>query len=259
MLDSVEPNVAVSCATGYELSMSDTSVEVSVEGPTRVIVYPPNYFDYPSLCLFFKNSKSFSVDQVGAAKHKVTANTPSNYVKQLQADLIKLKYLAAGKDDGAYSGSTARAVKRFQRYAKRVYRMPGPADVSAAEVFSGAATGECDQATAQEIQKWVTEGWVLPVGRIPLREISVPGVAAGRLREDAADEWEAIVALVQGAGGTLSGPYGDTQRNVSRAIAANSAGASSFSFHYCGRAVDINQGFAGGRNMRLLHRHDCAN
>ncbi|HTQ02488.1 MAG TPA: hypothetical protein VMI54_01485, partial [Polyangiaceae bacterium] len=63
------------------------------------------------------------------------------------------------------------------------------------------------------------------------------------------DEWEAIVELVNEAGGTLDGPYGDSLRGLNR---KSSPGASGFSFHYSGRAVDINQGLAGGKGVRYF-------
>jgi hypothetical protein len=123
--------------------------------------------------------------------------------------------------------------------------MPQP-DVGEAERWKGAATGICDPLTAAEIRKWIERGWKLPLDRFQLASISAPG-ASGRLRSDAATAWNAIVAIVRSKGGTLDGPYGDT----TRAPHTNTkAGASKYSFHYCGRAVDINQGLGGGAHQR---------
>ncbi len=44
---------------------------------------------------------------------------------------------------------------------------------------------------------------------------------------------------IDALGGTIDGPYGDTKRPLMKSI---SSGASKFSFHICGRAVDLNQG-----------------
>ena len=54
-----------------------------------------------------------------------------------------------------------------------------------------------------------------------------------------AQAWLDLAARIKELGGTIDGPYGDTKRPLMTAI---SAGASKFSFHVCGRAVDLNQG-----------------
>src|SRR5690606_21900206 len=90
--------------------------------------------------------------------------------------------------------------------------------------------------------------WVNPVGRFELRALTVAGATNKKLRSDAATEWEAIVKRVGDAGGILTGEsngYGDTTRPLSKAVSANKPGASSYSFHYSGRAVDIDQGWVG--------------
>jgi hypothetical protein len=138
--------------------------------------------------------------------------------------------------------TTARAVRRFQRHARRKYRVPAP-DAAGAELFTGAATGVPDEATFAEARKWIERGWKLPVGRFQLRGLS----AGGRLREDAALAWDQIVRLATTKGATLEGPYGDTARPVNP---TSKVGASRYSFHYAGRAVDINQALGGGRSQR---------
>ena len=167
-------------------------------------------------------------------------------VKQLQTDLIALGYLS-GHADGGYGHGTERAIKRFQRHAARRYRMPQP-DVASTETYPGDETGICDAATAAEIRSWIANGWKLPLDRFKLTGISAPN-AAGRLRSDAAEAWNEIVRLVTIQGGTLAGPYGDTARPVHT---NSKVGASKYSFHYCGRAVDINQGLGGGLHQRYF-------
>lgn len=122
-------------------------------------------------------------------------------------------------------------------------------------VFSGPANGVCDHATAQEIRKWISRGHKVPVGRFPLRALRVNGVAVGKLRQDAAEAWEEIVRRVELAGGTLAGPYGDTTRVLQK---TTKSGTSRYSFHYCGRAVDINQGLAGGKGQRYYIRKEVS-
>ena len=169
-----------------------------------------------------------------------------HHVVQLQTDLIALGYLS-GHADGSYGPGTARAVRRFQRHAARAYRVPQP-DVGDSERFDGMETGVCDRDTASELREWIAKGWRLPLDRFQLTPISAPS-AFGRLRSDAAAAWNGIVQLVSGMGGTLSGPYGDT----ARAVHPNSkVGASRYSFHYCGRAVDICEKLGGGRGQRYF-------
>src|SRR5688572_19815449 len=178
------------------------------------------------------------------AATKDTATTITAQVTQLQADLVVLGYLT-GKPDGGYGEGTTRAVLRFQRHAARPYRMPQP-DAGGAALFTGAATGVCDAATAQEVRKWITNKWVLPLNRFQMTAISVAG-GSGKLRSDAAMAWAAIMSVATAKGATLAGPYGDTTRTVAR---TSKVGTSAHSFHYCGRAVDISQALGGGRGQR---------
>lgn len=222
---------------------------VTGTGSARVAVAPAEYWKYAGLHLYFKSATDLSIDVFGAAKYKKAATALLNYVKDLQSHLIALGYLSSGNDDGYYGPSTARAVLRFQRHAKRVYRMIGASkaadDVAAGGVFAGTVDGECRSDTAAEIRKWLDKGWVNPVGRFALREVKAAGVpipmtggGSVRLRSDAADAWEAIVADVAALGGTLTGKYGDSLRPLRR---TSKVGTSSYSFHYTGRAVDVDQ------------------
>lgn len=222
--------------------MTDTgAVRLQGQGEARIVVYPEHYFDYDQLEL-----TNGSVDQTGAAKAKRQANSPKQYVVELQTDLAKLGYLKTENVTGVYGKETERAVTRFQRHARRTYRMPGPADVDASQVFKGEVTGICDVATADELGIRLTNEWVNPVGRFELRALTVTGATEKRLRSDAATEWEAIVQKAADAGGILTGEangYGDATRTLSKKVSEDKPGASSYSFHYSGRAVDIDQGW----------------
>lgn len=223
------------------------TAKVTAAGPATVVVYPPEYWKHDTLKLYFTSAKDCSVDDAGAKKYKKKANAPLEYVKNLQTDLITLGYLS-GKADGVYGGPTKRAVLRFQRHAARVYRMKRATkakdDVKDADKFSHAADGICDKDTAVQVRKWIDSDWMLPVGRFPLKKLAGGG---GRLREDAADSWDKLVTDVAGKGATLASPYGDTTRPLT---VSGTSGSSLYSFHYCGRAVDVNQGFAGGKGQR---------
>jgi len=251
------------------------SVTVIGSGSAEITVHPPNYYDEPALRLAYDSSSKFSIDEAGGKFKKTKSNTPLEYVKKLQTDLITLGYLPKPKDPkqsvatGVFVPATRRAVLRFQRHARRVYRITRPAkpssvqeneidDVAQGETFKGEMTGVCDHATALEIKKWLDRTWVNPVGRFRLRLLKVKGVLPRHtMRQDAADVWEKIVADVASAGGVLTATrngYGDTVRWPAKSVAANKVGASSFSFHFSGRAVDIDQGFAGGsKRYFLLH------
>jgi hypothetical protein len=59
----------------------------------------------------------------------------------------------------------------------------------------------------------------------------------------------------QGAlGGTVEGPYGDSKRGLGK---ATKVGASSFSFHIVGRAIDLNQAFANPSGRRYWIARDA--
>src|SRR5687767_11653781 len=84
------------------------AVEVQGQGQATIVVFPEHYFDHTDLKL--ESSKStVSIDQVGAKTLNKKANTPKEYVVELQADVIALGYLKAAKVSGVYGAETARA------------------------------------------------------------------------------------------------------------------------------------------------------
>jgi hypothetical protein len=161
---------------------------------------------------------------------------------ELLPDLVTLGYL--GRADMQNHAKVTRAIKRFQRHAARPYRMPQP-DI--APTFTHAADGVCDEVTAAEIRLWVQKKWRLPIGRFQLTTLNV-GTNPVRLRQDAATAWSAIVGQATSKGATLGGQYGDSARAIRP---TSKAGASHYSFHYCGRAVDIAQEFT----LSASHRY----
>jgi hypothetical protein len=174
--------------------------------------------------------------------------------KALQADLIKLGYLPKGADDGSFGKASVRALTRFQRHAGRTYRWVGSsktaADVVPANTFTAVRPGEADDTTLAEIKKWLTQGWVLPLGRFAFKK-----VGNFTLREDVADAWTAMASRIKALGGTIDGPYGDSKRGLGK---ATKVGASSFSFHIVGRAIDLNQAFANPSGRRYWIARDTA-
>jgi hypothetical protein len=149
-------------------------------------------------------------------------------------DLITLGYLEPG-------GSPTRALTRFQRHAKRRYRKTSLGDsLQETPVYTGPEDGVAHQATLDEILRWVQKGYRLPLGFFKFANIET----WGELREDAAAAWLALIPKIRQLGGTIDGPYGDTRRPLMRTI---SVGASKYSFHIPGRAVDLNQGLGNTR------------
>jgi hypothetical protein len=92
------------------------------------------------------------------------------------------------------------------------------------------------------MQKWIAKKWKAPLSRFALK--SGGGIT---LREDVFDAWQTLVTKIKGVGGTIDGPYGDSTRGLKK---QTKAGASSFSFHIVGRAVDLSQPLAGPPNHR---------
>ena len=130
----------------------------------------------------------------------------------------------------------SRALARFQRRALTPYRKTISGEsVSETPVYTGPADGAANPETLAEIARWLKNGFRAPLGYFPLSEIQT----WGRLRQDVATAWVAMIPKMEALGGSIAGPYGDTKRPLMKTI---SPGASKFSFHICGRAIDLNQG-----------------
>jgi hypothetical protein len=164
--------------------------------------------------------------------------------------LITLGYLPTGADDGRWGSASKRALKRFKRRARTRYRIAGgkAADCTFAETFKGVVDEDVTQGVLDEIVKWKSRLWKAPLGRYVIK-----GIGNGTLREDVADAWVALIATVKGRGGTVEGPYGDTQRRLGK---AKKTGASSFSFHIVGRAIDLRQELTNNPNRRYFVAKD---
>lgn len=138
-----------------------------------------------------------------------------------------------------YQGAPAAAMTRFQRRALTSYRKTSAGEsVSETPVYSGAADGLPSPETLTEIARWIGNDYRAPLGYFALTPIET----WGRLRSDMAQAWLALLPQIAALGGSIAGPYGDTKRPLMKTI---SPGASKFSFHICGRAVDLNQGNRG--------------
>jgi hypothetical protein len=191
----------------------------------------------------------------GAVAVSVPRNiySPAAPVEQVQQGLHMLGYLPPWSVTGFADHSTARALGRFHRHARRAYRLTQDGrveDVAPGERFSGAADGEISTETALEMRRWGERGWVLPVGRFRFRSLGdpdLPGLRGYRLREDSAQAWRQAWREAAAQGATLAAPYGDTLRPLGL---AGNRGASRRSMHLCGRAVDLNQGLAQGPGQR---------
>jgi hypothetical protein len=174
-------------------------------------------------------------------------------LEALQRALIFLGYLEAGNDHGEWDSASARALVRFKRHAARTYRMQAASgnadDVPAAARFQGPLDATLDEPTLMEVKQWIERGWKLPLGRFKLEQFRY-----GCLREDVLRDWQGLSQKVQAIGGTLAPPYGDTWRPLGR---HKKEGASRLSFHFAGRAIDLNQRFSqGGRRQRYFLAQD---
>ena len=216
-----------------------------------------HYWEKNDINLHFESKKDCSVDENGAKNHKVKATVPEQFVTELQADLIALGYLDHTKvnKDGFFGGGLKRNVIRFQRHALRSFRMLADktkVDLAPADQYTGPKDGVVNLAMANEIRRWILKGWVIPVGVVKLEKLADAETTLNpKMRVDAKTAWEAIVKRVTAAGGTLEGPYGDVFRGLTK---PTSVGASLYSVHYCGRAVDINQGLT---NKYINKKGDC--
>jgi len=159
----------------------------------------------------------------------------------LSQDLTTLGYFETGGDGN-------RALARFERRAKTKYRKTaGGQSIEETPVYAGPETGlvsgVAPQSTLDEIARWLRLGYRAPLGFYGLTKIGdlTKNETWGALRTDVAQSWLALMARIRGLGATIDGPYGDTKRPLMNTI---SIGASKFSFHVCGRAVDLNQGEA---------------
>ena len=171
--------------------------------------------------------------------------------KKVQSDLVTLGYLGKGKDDGLWGPGSRRALKRFKRRARSTYRLSvagKAADCTTGETLKEPADESVTQLTLDEIAGWLKRGWKAPLGRF-----GVTGIGNGKLREDVAEAWLALKTTITGLGGTIDGPYGDTMRPLGK---TTKVGASSFSFHIVGRAIDLRQEFTNRPNRRYYVAKD---
>ena len=219
-----------------------------------------HYWESPDLNLYFVTNKDCSVDENGAKRYKAKATAPEQFVTELQTDLVALGYMAdkPTNKDGHFGGGTKRIVTRFQRHALRPFRMDGDkakVDLDEADQYSGEKDGVVTQAVATEIRKWIDKGWKLPVGVVALEKIEPHDIGNNpKLRADARAAWQDIMQSVTDAGGTLQGKYGDVLRPLQK---TTKVGASHYSVHYCGRAVDIAQNLYGvGKGRRYIAKKD---
>jgi len=144
-------------------------------------------------------------------------------------DLATLGYPAS-------DGAASRALTRFQRRALTPYRKTVSGEsVSETPLYAGPADAIAHPETLEEIARWLSHGYRVPLGYFTLSNIG----NWGRLRQDAAAAWLSLMPQIEALGGSIAGPYGDTKRPIMKTI---SPGASRYSFHICGRAVDLNQG-----------------
>ncbi len=189
-----------------------------------------------------------SFDDTYAAKSKKIANIPNKYVTAVQRDLITLGYLKAGADDGNFGPGMDRAIRRFQRHAKRSFRFANNIRMDGVP-WVGTVTGICDASTGREIQSWVTKKQRLPVGVYSLVDID-----GGMLRNDVAKLWQTAIDDVKKKGGTLlpaagtKHKYSDTIRHAKNGF-KHTGGNSKRSLHYTGRAIDLSMDPAGGKGQ----------
>jgi len=153
-------------------------------------------------------------------------------------ELTTLGYLGPG-------GNEKHALKRFQRRALTTTRKLGGGGICVAQSFHGTVTGKIDQATVDEIALWLKWKYVAPLGVFKL----TPLAGGGTLREDVTVAWQNLASRIRSLGGTIDGPYGDTKRPLMKTI---KVGASKYSFHYVGRAVDLNQSLGNARGQRYF-------
>lgn len=152
----------------------------------------------------------------------------------LADDLITLGYLELGYLQAG--AAEARALRRFQRHAKRIYRKTaGGERAGETPVYAGPEDGLAHPETLAEVARWLAAGFRLPLAYFPIVKVG----EWGALRQDMAQAWMDLAVRITELGGTVDGPYGDTKRPLMTSI---STGASKFTFHVCGRAVDLNQG-----------------
>jgi len=106
-------------------------------------------------------------------------------------------------------------------------------------------SGSIDDVTVSEIAIWQSRGYVAPLGLFKL--VNIEG--GGTLREDVGAAWTALAQSIAKKGGTIAGPYGDTKRPL---MQTTSVGASKYSFHIIGRAIDLNQGLGDPKGQRYF-------
>lgn len=109
-------------------------------------------------------------DDNGAQNHQMPTSgedyISGNDVKMLQQDLISMRFLSKGDDDGFFGDKTGLAVREFQKYAIDKYRLPLKSGVLI-EITSvlqkSSPDGIIDTLTRDELDLWRKNGWIKPL------------------------------------------------------------------------------------------------
>lgn len=102
-----------------------------------------------------------AIDLTGAKTYGKKANVPSDYVVALQKDLFRLGF-TPGAADGFFGNRTTDALRDFQQAARTDLRLVDGKSTTVSPTYQGAAHGECDRETRQEIRLWLSRDYRTP-------------------------------------------------------------------------------------------------
>jgi peptidoglycan hydrolase-like protein with peptidoglycan-binding domain len=126
-------------------------------------------------------------DENGAAAYNKDQSgdnfKPNNVVKKLQGDLITTNFLPKGSDDGFFGDQTDKAVKEFQDYAIKLVRMKrsvGKTENTDKGLDQQSPDGIVGEKTRDELDKWLSNGWIKPVPTLRHGEYDDTGVDNGK-------------------------------------------------------------------------------
>jgi hypothetical protein len=126
-------------------------------------------------------------DENGAQKYNKDQSgdnfKPNNVLKKLQQDLITISFLPKGSDDGFFGDQTDKAVKEFQDYAIKLVRMKrslGKTENTNSGLDQESPDGIVGEKTRDELDKWLSNGWIKPVPTLRHGEYDDTGVDNGK-------------------------------------------------------------------------------
>jgi hypothetical protein len=107
-----------------------------------------------------------------------------------KGDLIETCFLPEGSDDGFFGDNTDAAVKEFQDYAIKQVRLQknaGKTEIIDQTLNQQQSNGIVDRKTRDELDRWLQNGWIIPIPTLRRGDYDDTGVSNGKGKRETDD------------------------------------------------------------------------